>query len=164
LGCPPTLRPKRAAQPRRRASLRRTPQGQQQIERKRDISNEVRKGTFLKRLDKGQLRALPRPHCCASIRLVRRSDQGYFAGPSPPPHGDPGAGHVLLPQFQLTRRRPAPEFCWTDLATPTALRSPEPGGFMKSYLTKDIRNVGIVGHGGTGKTQLVSVVAFTPRG
>jgi len=27
---------------------------------------------------------------------------------------------------------------------------------MKSYLTKDIRNVGIVGHGGTGKTQLVS--------
>ena len=23
---------------------------------------------------------------------------------------------------------------------------------MKTYLTKDIRNVGIVGHGGTGKT------------
>ena len=38
---------------------------------------------------------------------------------------------------------------------------------MKSYLTKDIRNVGIVGHGGTGKTQLVSSLLFaagmTPR-
>jgi elongation factor G len=32
---------------------------------------------------------------------------------------------------------------------------------MKSYLTKDIRNVGIVGHGGTGKTQLVSSLQFT---
>ena len=37
--------------PRRRASLRRTPQGQQQIKRKGDTSNEVRKGTFLKRFD-----------------------------------------------------------------------------------------------------------------
>jgi len=32
---------------------------------------------------------------------------------------------------------------------------------MKTYLTKDIRNVGIVGHGGTGKTQLVSSLLFT---
>jgi len=32
---------------------------------------------------------------------------------------------------------------------------------MKSYLTKDIRNVGIVGHGGTGKTQLVSSLLYT---
>ncbi|HTT33580.1 MAG TPA: elongation factor G, partial [Methylomirabilota bacterium] len=32
---------------------------------------------------------------------------------------------------------------------------------MKSYPTKDIRNVGIVGHGGTGKTQLVSSLLFT---
>src|SRR6266480_2374337 len=32
---------------------------------------------------------------------------------------------------------------------------------MKSYLTTDIRNVGIVGHGGTGKTQLVSSLLFT---
>ena len=32
---------------------------------------------------------------------------------------------------------------------------------MKSYLTKDIRNVGIVGHGDTGKTQLVSSLLFT---
>src|SRR5882762_6741121 len=28
---------------------------------------------------------------CASIRPVRRPDQGRFIGPSPPPHGDPGA-------------------------------------------------------------------------
>src|ERR1700747_2889734 len=39
--------------------------------------------------------------------------------------------------------------------------------YMKSYLTKDIRNVGIVGHGGTGKTQLVSSLLYaagmTPR-
>src|SRR5882724_13680984 len=35
--------------------------------------------------------ALLRLFPCASIRVVRRSDQGYFAGPSPPPHGDPGA-------------------------------------------------------------------------
>src|SRR5499433_832108 len=38
---------------------------------------------------------------------------------------------------------------------------------MKTYPTKDIRNVGIVGHGGTGKTQLVSsllyTAAMTPR-
>jgi elongation factor G len=38
---------------------------------------------------------------------------------------------------------------------------------MKIYQTKDIRNVGIVGHGGTGKTQLVSSLLFsagaTPR-
>jgi len=32
---------------------------------------------------------------------------------------------------------------------------------MKSYPTADIRNVGIVGHGGTGKTQLVSSLLFT---
>ena len=32
---------------------------------------------------------------------------------------------------------------------------------MKAYITKDIRNVGIVGHGGTGKTQLVSSLLFT---
>jgi len=32
---------------------------------------------------------------------------------------------------------------------------------MKAYPTKDIRNVGIVGHGGTGKTQLVSSLLFT---
>src|SRR5882762_7335778 len=32
---------------------------------------------------------------------------------------------------------------------------------MKTYLTKDIRNIGIVGHGGTGKTQLVSALLFT---
>jgi elongation factor G len=32
---------------------------------------------------------------------------------------------------------------------------------MKAYSTKDIRNVGIVGHGGTGKTQLVSSLLFT---
>ena len=35
---------------------------------------------------------------------------------------------------------------------------------MKTYLTKDIRNVGIVGHGGTGKTQLVSSLLFTEIG
>ncbi len=38
---------------------------------------------------------------------------------------------------------------------------------MKTYFTKDIRNVGIVGHGGTGKTQLVSsllhTAGMTPR-
>src|ERR1700726_1606729 len=33
--------------------------------------------------------------------------------------------------------------------------------YMKSYPTKDIRNVGIVGHGGTGKTQLVSSLLYT---
>ena len=32
---------------------------------------------------------------------------------------------------------------------------------MKVYATKDIRNVGIVGHGGTGKTQLVSSLLHT---
>src|SRR5579864_824808 len=32
---------------------------------------------------------------------------------------------------------------------------------MKAYSTKDIRNVGIAGHGGTGKTQLVSSLLFT---
>src|ERR1700685_4065731 len=32
---------------------------------------------------------------------------------------------------------------------------------MKAYLTPSIRNVGIVGHGDTGKTQLVSSLLFT---
>ena len=32
---------------------------------------------------------------------------------------------------------------------------------MKAYTTPWIRNVGIVGHGGTGKTQLVSSSLFT---
>ncbi len=32
---------------------------------------------------------------------------------------------------------------------------------MKIYPTRDIRNVGIVGHGGTGKTQLVSSLLYT---
>src|SRR5215470_11751730 len=32
---------------------------------------------------------------------------------------------------------------------------------MKIYPTKDIRNIGIVGHGGTGKTQLVSSLLYT---
>jgi elongation factor G len=32
---------------------------------------------------------------------------------------------------------------------------------MKNYATKEIRNVGIVGHGDTGKTQLVSSLLFT---
>ena len=32
---------------------------------------------------------------------------------------------------------------------------------MKSYNTEWIRNVGIVGHGDTGKTQLVSSLLFT---
>src|SRR5450432_4114757 len=32
---------------------------------------------------------------------------------------------------------------------------------MKSYTTDHIRNVGIVGHGDTGKTQLVSSLLFT---
>src|ERR1039458_193020 len=32
---------------------------------------------------------------------------------------------------------------------------------MKAYATQSIRNVGIVGHGDTGKTQLVSSLLFT---
>ena len=32
---------------------------------------------------------------------------------------------------------------------------------MKTYATQSIRNVGIAGHGGTGKTQLVSSLLFT---
>ena len=32
---------------------------------------------------------------------------------------------------------------------------------MKAYATQSIRNVGIAGHGGTGKTQLVSSLLFT---
>src|ERR1700731_2395245 len=32
---------------------------------------------------------------------------------------------------------------------------------MKSYATQSIRNVGIAGHGDTGKTQLVSSLLFT---
>src|SRR5260370_944142 len=90
---------------------------------------------------------------CASIRLVRRPDQGLFVQTfGPAPRGPRCSGHVLLPQFQLTRLRSAPESFRTVLAS---------GGFMKSYLTRDIRNVGIVGHGGTGKTQLVSSLLFT---
>src|SRR6266849_6806710 len=63
-------------------------------------------------------------------------------------------------QNSIAKRRPAPESFRTD---------PAPRRFkhMKSYLTKDIRNVGIVGPGGTGTTQLVSsllhTAGMTPR-
>jgi hypothetical protein len=40
--------------------LRRTPQRQQANQKKRDISNEVRKGTFLKRFDTPKLTGCPR--------------------------------------------------------------------------------------------------------
>src|SRR6267143_1727101 len=91
---------------------------------------------------------------CASIRLVRRPDQGLFVKTfGPAPRGPRCSGHVLLPRFQLARLRSAPESFRTALAS---------GGFMKSYLTRDIRNVGIVGHGGTGKTQRVSPMPSGP--
>src|SRR5215475_6119775 len=45
--------------------------------------------------------------------------------------------------------------------SPSGGPSPDGGLHMKVYLTKDIRNVGIVGHGGTGKTQLVSSLLHT---
>ena len=38
---------------------------------------------------------------------------------------------------------------------------PEQGKAMKSYTTQLLRNVGIVGHGDTGKTQLVSSLLYT---
>src|SRR6267143_6368493 len=70
----------------------------------------------------------------------------------PRPRGRRCSGHVLLPHLSLARRRPAPDL-------PHGPRLLEV--CMKTYLTKDIRNVGIVGHGGTGKTQLVSSLLFT---
>src|ERR1700674_4926934 len=54
--------------PRRRASLRRTPQGRQQIKRKGDTSNEVRKGTFLKRFDKIPF-PFPFPFCQRKVEM-----------------------------------------------------------------------------------------------
>src|SRR5207249_9187228 len=72
---------------------------------------------------------------------------------APAPAGPGCSGHVLLTQFQLARRKAR-----------AGNRPPGPRLLevcMKSYLTKDIRNVGIVGHGGTGKTQLVSSLLFT---
>src|SRR6267143_1897593 len=62
--------------PRRRASLRRSPQGQQQIKRKGDTSNEVRKGTFLKRFD----RALIRLPWTASLATLLPLPTPPFAG------------------------------------------------------------------------------------
>src|SRR4029077_20942425 len=45
--------------------------------------------------------------------------------------------------------------------------SGQTGGLMRTYITQAIRNVGIVGHGATGKTQLVSsllhTAGITPR-
>src|SRR5712692_220569 len=90
---------------------------------------------------------------CASIRFVRRPDQGLFVGPSAPPHGDPGAAATFSSlSSNLPGAGPRPH---------CLARTSLVGGFMKSYLTRDIRNVGIVGHGGTGKTQLVSSLLFT---
>src|SRR6266403_3406458 len=52
---------------------------------------------------------------CASIRVVRRPDQGSFVETfAPAPRGPRCSGHVLLPQFQLARRRPAPEIIRPD--------------------------------------------------
>jgi elongation factor G len=39
--------------------------------------------------------------------------------------------------------------------------APEEGKAMKSYTTQFLRNIGIVGHGDTGKTQLVSSLLYT---
>src|SRR5207244_13168955 len=49
--CPPPLRPKRAAQTAAQDFAPADTPKKQQIKRKRDTSNEVRKGTFLKRFD-----------------------------------------------------------------------------------------------------------------
>ena len=57
-------------------------------------------------------------HCfrCASIRVVRRSEQGLFVTPSPPPHGDPGAAATLSSlNFNLPGAGPR-HFHRTDLA------------------------------------------------
>src|SRR5437016_3778947 len=51
--CPPPLRPKRAAQTAAQDFAPADTPKKQQIKRKRDTSNEVRKGTFLKRFDNG---------------------------------------------------------------------------------------------------------------
>src|SRR5437899_6269147 len=60
--CPPPLRPKRAAQTAAQDFAPAHTPKKQQIKRKRDTSNEVRKGTFLKRFDiraAGQVDAQP---------------------------------------------------------------------------------------------------------
>ena len=38
-----------------------------------------------------------------------------------------------------------------------------PGGMMKEYTIDKIRNIGVVGHGGTGKTSLVEAMLFVGK-
>jgi len=68
--CPPPLRPKRAAQTAAQDFAPADTPKKQQIKRKRDTSNEVRKGTFLKRLDKLHIRFLTSTSAYTSIAAL----------------------------------------------------------------------------------------------
>src|SRR5207245_10068342 len=89
--------------------------------------------------------SLPGWRACVSLRL--------FAGRSQRLRVLPLGRPSFLPQKQWAARRHG--------------GSREQGESMKAYATQAIRNVGIVGHGDTGKTQLVSSLLFsagmTPR-
>jgi len=104
---------------------------------------------------------LPEERACASIRRVGERTRGswfrHFR------FGCRHRGHALLhllnahpgagPRLNSSGRTSS-DGCGNAAAIQREV-------YMKSYLTKDIRNVGIVGHGGTGKTQLVSSLLFT---
>src|SRR5713226_9440326 len=104
--------------------------------------------------------ALMRANPCASIAPLRRADQGFFDSPSPRSVG-PRVGPRSPSKPTSHQARPAPVVVPADLLPVTQLVTSTRRTAMKIYPTRDIRNVGFVGHGGTGKTQLVSSLLYT---
>ena len=89
---------------------------------------------------------LPRVRCRASIREMRNVS-GH------PEHG-PSSFQTFTPQMISRCGRPPSR-------APASRERRSGGRTMKAYATQSIRNVGIAGHGDTGKTQLVSSLLFT---
>ena len=83
MGCPPPLRPKRAAQTAAQGFAPADTPTTTGNQKKRDISNEVRKGTFLKRFDTQMALSLTKREAAGTMKKPRWTCNPGLAGVSP---------------------------------------------------------------------------------
>ena len=109
-------------------------------------------------------RQIGRRHCpefCGVLASGRKEERTRdFSILLRPASRDPGGAALSFTNIS-PGAGPRLSFSSADLHPVTSLVTPARRTVMKIYPTKDIRNVGIVGHGGTGKTQLVSSLLYT---